>query len=160
MDGFVEMMYPDPTAPSTFKYPLHRLLPIQGVIPEDELAHPRMRDKDGEPCILLIKNGCATNTTIGRGTGIRSFVRNYFPDGTPQTSKELAILGYDKFQVFSDRGDSGSVIVDGQGRVAALLTGGAGQTKSTDITYAAPFEWLWERIKAKFPDVHFHPTAA
>lgn len=39
----MSMMYSDPTAPSMFKYPSDRLFPIQGVIPENELARPRMR---------------------------------------------------------------------------------------------------------------------
>ncbi|KIY50257.1 hypothetical protein FISHEDRAFT_64903 [Fistulina hepatica ATCC 64428] len=158
---FTSMMYTDLTAPSSFKYPDDRLFPVQGVVPEDELVHPQMRDADGEPCILLIKNGCTTKTTIGRGTGIKSFVRDYFSDGTEATSMELAIVGYDnRSGAFSDRGDSGAIIVDGQGRVAALLTGRSGQTDSADITYGTPFEWLLERIKAKFPNAHLYPSTA
>ncbi|KAI6149868.1 hypothetical protein BKA82DRAFT_8377 [Pisolithus tinctorius] len=157
---FTSMMNPDQTAPSTFEYPHDRLFPIQGIVPEDELASPKMREADGEPCIPLFKNGGKTNTTIGRGTGIKSFVRDYSLDGTAQTSMEFAILAYDKSAAFSDRGDSGAVIVDGQGRVAALLIGGSGQADYTDITYGTPFEWLLERIKAKFPNIHLYPTMA
>lgn len=145
-------------APSSFKYPDDRLFPVRGVVPEHELTHPQVRDADGEPCILLIKNGCKTNTTIGRGTGIKSFVRRYFPDSTEETSMELAIVGYGGPGAFSDRGDSGAIIVDSQGRVAALLTGGSGQTNSTDITYGTPFEWLLTRIKAKFPNAHLYSS--
>ncbi|KAI5992374.1 hypothetical protein F5J12DRAFT_860015, partial [Pisolithus orientalis] len=155
---FTSMMNPDQTAPSMFEYPYDRLFPIQGIVPEDELASPKMCEADGEPCILLIKNGGKTNTTIGRGTGIKSFVRDYSSDGTAQTSMEFAILAYDKSAAFSDRGDSGTIIVDGQGRVAALLIGGSGQAEYTDITYGTPFEWLLERIKAKFPNIHLYPT--
>ncbi|KAI6157173.1 hypothetical protein BKA82DRAFT_994414 [Pisolithus tinctorius] len=157
---FTSMMDPDPTAPSSFNYPYDRLFPIQGVVPDDELARPRMHDANGEPCLLLIKNGAATGTTIGRGTGIKSFVRDYSLDGTEQTSMEFAILGNDRTAAFSARGDSGAVIVDGKGRVAALLTGGSGLTESTDITYGTPFEWLLERIKAKFPNAHLYPSMA
>lgn len=156
-------MCPDPTAPDTFQYPYGygRLFPVQGIVPEHELTHPHMRDADGEPCVPLIKNGGATNTTIGRGTGMKSFVRDCLRDGTEQTSLELAVLGCDESAAFSDRGDSGACIVDGKGRVAALLTGGYGQADAaTDITYGTPFENLWERILAKFPDAHFYPTTA
>ena len=152
------MMSPDQVTTFKFKYPCDRLLPIQGVVPEDDLAHPKMRDANGDPCILLIKNGRTTNTTIGRGTGIQSFVRDYLPDGTEQTSMEFAILGYNKFAAFSEVGDSGAIIIDSEGRVVALLTGGSGQAGSTDITYGTPFEWLLERIKAKFPDAYVYPT--
>jgi hypothetical protein len=153
------MVYPDPTV-SKFKYPDNRLFSIQGVIPENELARPRMRDAGGEPCILLIQNGGTMNTTIDRGTSIKSFVRDYFPDGTEKKLMEFTILAYDKSAAFSDCGDSGAIIVDSQGRVAALLTGGSGQTKSTDMTYGTPFEWILECIKAKFPNAHLYPTTA
>ena len=76
---------------------------------------------------------------------------------------ELAIMGHSKFarnfkHEFSNYGDSGAIVVDGQGRAAALLTGGCGKSDDyMDITYGTPFEWLWDRIKAKFPSAHFCP---
>ncbi len=86
----------------------------------------RILDHDGEPCLLVIKNGNATGVTIGRATGIFSFARKYFNNGTHQTSMEWAILPYDnKSGVFSVSGDSGSIIVDGRRRFGGLLTGGA-----------------------------------
>jgi hypothetical protein len=122
-------MYPDPV-PTSFKYPSNRLLPLQGIIEEDELYHPQTLDADGERCLIVIKNGCTTGVTIGRATGVKSFVREYFPDGTRKTSMEWAILPYDhKFGGFSAAGDSGAIIVDGKGRIGGLLTGGAGQTE-------------------------------
>lgn len=105
------MIYPDQT---TFKYPDDRLFPIQDVVPEHELACPQMRDTEGETCILLIKNGGTANTTIGRSAGIKLFVRDYLPDGTKQKLMEFVVLKYDKSAAFSDRGDSGAIIVDGQ----------------------------------------------
>ena len=42
-----------------------------------------------------MKNGNATGDTIGRATGIFSYVREYFNDSTHQTSMEWAILPYD-----------------------------------------------------------------
>ncbi|KAF8995984.1 hypothetical protein BDQ17DRAFT_1429957 [Cyathus striatus] len=129
-----------------------------GVVPEDELTRPRNQDKTGQPYIKLIKNGGGTKTSVGFGNGIKSFVREYFSDGTEQTSLEFAILAQEKHSVFSNQGDSGAVIVDSEGRAAALLIGGCGYEESTDITYATSFEWLLERIKAKFPNVHLYQT--
>ncbi len=78
-----------------------------------------------------------------------SFVREYFDDRSQQTSKEWAILPYStKSGAFSAPGDSGSVIVDGYGRVGGLLTGGAGITASSDMTYATPINSLLKSIKA------------
>ncbi|KAF8983041.1 hypothetical protein BDQ17DRAFT_1261750, partial [Cyathus striatus] len=56
------------------------------------------------------------------------------------TSMEYATLAQEKYSVFSDRGDSGSIIVDSEGRAAALLVGGCGYNQSTDITYAISVE--------------------
>ena len=108
----------------------------------------------------LVKNGSSTGVTIGRSTGIMSFVREYFEDGTHETSMELAIYSYgNKDGAFSAWGDSGSIIADGKGRIIGLLTGGSGQTDSTDVTYAMPFYWLFdERIKAHFPNAYLYPV--
>ncbi|KAL4066316.1 hypothetical protein V8B97DRAFT_1980589 [Scleroderma yunnanense] len=159
--GLTLRMYPDPAAPTSFKYPYNRLLPLHGVIEEDELRHPQMLDADGERSLIVIKNGCTTGVTIGRATGIKSFVREYLPDGTRETSMEWAILPYDhKSGAFSAPGDSGAIIVDGKGRIGGLLTGGAGQAGSTDVTYAPPFYWLLQRIRTRFPNAHLYQLTA
>lgn len=123
--------------------PIDHFHPIRGVVPEEELSHPRFRDEDNMPCIPLIKNGTMTKTTVGHGTGIKSVTRQFFPDGTSLTSMELAITGVEGEAFSGPGGDSGAIIVDTQGRAAPLLTGGcSGRIDSVDITYGTPFEWL------------------
>jgi hypothetical protein len=143
-----------------FKYPHDRLLPLQDLISEDLIHKPDMLDRDGEPCLFVIKSGNATGVTIGRANGIFSYVRKYFSNSTHQTSTEWAILPYDnKSGAFSAPGDSGSIIVDGHGRVGGILNGGAGKTASSDITYATPCLWLLQRIKQNgFPHAHLYPV--
>jgi len=147
---------------TTFEYPLDRLLKLDNIFSEDLMHDPDMLDHDGEPCLFVIKNGIATGLTIGRATGIFSYVREYFTNGTHQTSTEWAILPYDhKSGVFSAPGDSGSIIADSRGRIGGLLTGGAGTMEDSDITYATPFFWLLARIKENgFPNAHIHPVMA
>ncbi|KAF8994469.1 hypothetical protein BDQ17DRAFT_1366837 [Cyathus striatus] len=128
-DKFVKLM-----RPHTYYYKYPRFS-IQGVIPEDELMRPIKRDTNGEPYSKLMKNCSRNETDVGCGNGIKSFVREYFSDGTEQTSLEFAILPDKIRSAFSWPGDSGSIIVDSEGRAAALL-----------------------RIKAKFPNVHLYPT--
>lgn len=112
-----------------------------------------MLDHDGEPCLPVVKNGSATGITIGRATGIFSYVRKYFSSSTHQTSTEWAILPY-KSGAFSASGDSGSIIADCHGRI-----GGAGDMESSDITSATPFFWLFPRIKQNgFPNAHLYPV--
>ncbi|KIM33494.1 hypothetical protein M408DRAFT_155554, partial [Serendipita vermifera MAFF 305830] len=145
----------------SFQYPCDRLLPLRGVIEEDEMRCPKMRDADEEPRLIVTKSGYATGVTIGCATGANSFVREYFPDGRHQTSMEWPILPYDhKAGVFSTKGDSGAVIVDSQGRIGGLLTGGTGKNERTDVTYATPFSWLLQRIKTHLPNADlYQPTA-
>lgn len=146
-----------------FRYPYDdRLLKLQGLIQEDQMHNPDTLDNNNEPCLMVIKNGNATGVTIGRANGLFSFVREYFLNGTHQTSREWAILPYDtdrKSGAFSARGDSGSIVADGRGRIGGLITGGAGNTESVDVTYATPLFWLLPRIKANgFPNAHLNPV--
>ncbi|KAI9439642.1 hypothetical protein H4582DRAFT_2119419 [Lactarius indigo] len=132
-----------------FEYPEDRRLPLRGTITDGLMCTPDMWDLDGEPCLLVIKSGNTTNTTIGRANGVFSIVRDYFQD------MSISQTSMDKSGVFSEPGDSGSVIADIRGRIGVVLTGGSGKTKSSDITYATPFWWLLERIKANgFPNAH------
>jgi hypothetical protein len=152
-------MYLRDDGKTTFKYPYDRLLPLRDMIVEERMREPDMLDHDNEACLFVIKNGNATDITIGRATGIFSFVRD---DETGQESMERALYNYDnKSDVFSAPGDSGSIIVDGLGRIGGLLTGGTGKTETSDsdVSYLRhPHVGLWPRIKEHFPNAH--PTMA
>ncbi|KAI0029942.1 hypothetical protein K488DRAFT_79884 [Vararia minispora EC-137] len=161
IDGakFTRMMFPRIDTQPGFKYPSNRLLPLAGIISEEHFRRPNTLDVDNEACLFVVKRGLTTKTTIGRATGIFSYVREYFPNETTQTSKEWAILPCDNESgAFSKGGDSGAVIVDRIGRFGGLLTGGAGRTPSSDITYATPFFWLWSLIKIMYPNAHLYPV--
>jgi hypothetical protein len=94
-----------------------------------------MLDHDNEACLLVIKNGNTTDVTIRRATGIFSFVRD---DDTGEESMEWAIYKYDNNSgVFSAPSDSGSITVDGLGRIGGLLTGG------TESSRRRPAESDW-----------------
>jgi hypothetical protein len=126
------------------------------------MHNPDMWDSDGEPRLLVIKSGNATGTTIGRANGIFSIVRDYSNDmSINQTSMEWAIINYgSKSELFSEPGDSGSAIADIRGRIGGMLTGGCGNMNSFDMTYATPFWWLLERIRANgFPNAHLDVSA-
>ncbi|KAI0786845.1 hypothetical protein C8Q75DRAFT_734397 [Abortiporus biennis] len=133
-----------------FKYPKDRLLPLQGIITDELMRTPDMRDYDREPCLLVVKNGHATGTTVGRANGVFSIVRDYFNDmSVNQTSMEWTIMNYSsKSNAFSACGDSGSIIADLHGRVGGMLTGGSGKIDASDMTYATPFWWLLKRIQS------------
>jgi hypothetical protein len=133
-------------------------LKVKGVVKEDEIRKPKQLDTNGEECLIVIKNGKTTGVTIGRGTGIESFVRQYDDYGIKRTSMEIAIYPYShRDGAFSAKGDSGSIVVDWQGRIVGMLTGGAGAIESTDVTYLTPYFWLDERVKQAFPNSYLYP---
>jgi len=151
-------MHPHPLARSSFKYPVDGLLKVKGVLKEDEIRKPKQLDADGEECIIVIKNGKTTGATLGRATGIESFVRKFDNYGIKKTSMEIAVYPYShKDGAFSAHGDSGSIVVDGQGYIVGMLTGGTGVTDSADVSYLTPYFWLDERIKQAFPKSYLYP---
>ncbi|KAK7447047.1 hypothetical protein VKT23_014257 [Stygiomarasmius scandens] len=145
---FSQRMHPSIKNAHSFDYPDDRLLRLRGTIPDDEMRRPTACNQDDEHCLVVIKRGITTGLTIGRANNICSYSRNYFGHGHARNSKEWAILPYNsKSGPFSDKGDSGSVIVDGLGRIGGLLTGGAGFMDSSDITYATPISFLLKRMQ-------------
>ncbi|EGN92456.1 hypothetical protein SERLA73DRAFT_191106 [Serpula lacrymans var. lacrymans S7.3] len=156
LDEFTCKCFPRDDANWSFTYPNDRLLPLVGTITDQQMHHPDMFDSNHEPCLLVVKSGNSTGTTIGRANGVFSVVREYYAHdmNINQTSMEWGIFSYSEGSgVFSEPGDSGSIIADIKGRIGGMLTGGSG-TDKVDMTYATPFWWLLERIKANFPDAH------
>lgn len=151
-------MHPHPEGRSSYQYPLDNLLQVKGVVPEEEIRNPKQLDGNEEEFLPVVKNGKTTGVTIGRGTGIESFVRQYDNYGVKRTSMEIAVYPYSyRDGAFSAPGDSGSIVVDGQGRIVGLLTGGTGTSDSTDVTYLTPYFWLDERVKEVFPNSYLYP---
>ena len=158
---FTSKMHPHVQARSSFTYPRGGLMQLKDIVKESELRNPEMCDANGEPCLLVVKNGNKTGVTLGRATGIESFVREYLDNGICTTSMELAIHPFShKDGAFSAPGDSGSVIADANGRIVGILTGGSGKNDSTDVTYATPYYWVDERIKMAFPNTYLFPIVA
>jgi hypothetical protein len=63
---------------------------------------------------MVIKRGNITGLTVGRANNIMSYAGYYYDGQEAEPSKEWAIISRDsKSGVFSDKGNSGSVIVDG-----------------------------------------------
>lgn len=143
------------TKEADYEYPLGSLLQVSGVVQHSEFRDPHHLDVNGEECLLVVKNGLATGTTVGRANGLESFTRVFCGDGSEYTSISVAILPYDRQHgKFSAAGDSGSIVLDRDGRIVGLLTSGAGAygEPESDISYITPYWWLEQQIKAKYPD--------
>ncbi|CAA7268713.1 unnamed protein product [Cyclocybe aegerita] len=99
-------------------------------------ACPRSRAKSVNPSssMHVIKNGLTTDTTVGWVNGLKSLaiVRHYYIHYDLKlkfTALEANIVPY-------GGRDSGSVVLDRNGRIVALLTGGGGVTDDeTDVTF-------------------------
>ncbi|KAI0298529.1 hypothetical protein BC826DRAFT_1103029 [Russula brevipes] len=145
-------MFPQPVDKANYRYPPVGLLQAHGVVQDDEIRNPQHLDVNGEKCLLVVKNGLTTGTTVGRANGLESFTRIYDDYGIEHTSIEIAVLPYDNTRgKFSDTGDSGSIVLARDGRIVGILTGGAGPTDEIDITYLTPYWWVEQQIKDKYP---------
>ncbi|KAG0642415.1 hypothetical protein HOY80DRAFT_881744 [Tuber brumale] len=149
---FGSTMFPQPIDQVNYQYPRDGLLQAYGVVQDHEIRDPQHLDINGLKCLLVVKNGLATGTTVGRANGLESFTRFNNDYGTENTSIEIAVLSYGKGQgQFSDAGDSGSIVLARDGRIVGILTGGGGPTERTDVTYLTPYWWVEQQIKAKYP---------
>ncbi|KAF9778736.1 hypothetical protein BJ322DRAFT_1014326 [Thelephora terrestris] len=147
--AFSLMMSPIRQEPRSFQYPFDRLLRLKGTIPDEEMRHPTAVDKNNHRSLTVIKRGSTTGLTVGHANNVCSYARYCYEDDNPRTSKEWAILPFDyQSRAFSEKGDSGAVIIDGHGRIGGLLTGGTGKDASSlDITYATPISFLLKRMQ-------------
>ena len=109
----------------------------------------------------VLKNGATSSLTLGITNGLHSYWREEIA-----WSKELAVisLGQESSQsgleYFSQGGDSGSTVIDRQGRVVGMMHAGCKRGKEvvwgqdgikvaspTDITYVTPWWWLARRMR-------------
>ena len=147
------LLYPQFDVPSEFDYPEDRLYQLKVILAAAKIRESNSQDIMGDPTRFVIKRGLTTLTTIGRLNGFESHQRRYGLFGNFD-SVEAAVYPYDNDSgPFSRGGDSGAAIVGANNDIVAQLTGGAGPTDSSDITYGTPMEWLWNIvIKGEFPN--------
>ncbi|KAF9485641.1 hypothetical protein BDN70DRAFT_870939 [Pholiota conissans] len=155
-------MHPDEELRATkFRYP-DGLMHLQGTLKEGELRSIAMPDANDEEYILLVKNGTSTGPTMGRASGVESFVREYGKDGNHSTFMAIAVYPYE-FVPFSAAGDSGAVVADANTkRIVGMLIGGAGKPNrnEVDVSYVTPYHSVEKSIKKIFPDSYLYPTTS
>ncbi|KAI6023579.1 hypothetical protein BKA83DRAFT_4261450 [Pisolithus microcarpus] len=150
---YLSQMFPRPEDMSYSKYPMDGLLQASHAVQPHEIHNAPDVDAHGEECLLVVKNGMRTGTTVGRLNGMESFTRVYDENGIKGTSIEIAVLPYGYMKdPFSAPGDSGAIVLDRNGGIVGMLTGGAGVTDNTDVSYLTPYWWLEQEIKKYFPD--------
>ncbi|KAI5992341.1 hypothetical protein F5J12DRAFT_907396 [Pisolithus orientalis] len=130
------MLYPQSGGRTVFKFPINGLLRINGWVPRELLAHPDCFDSNGEPCLIVMKDGNTTDLT--------AYLCNEFGI----ECLELAIYNYDR--------NSGSLIFDGEGHMAGILHSGMGKDGSNHVTYTTPAWWAVEQLKHQCPHADFN----
>jgi len=131
-----------------FTFPTNRQLRIKGCLTHEALAKPDCFDINGNPCLLVMKDGNSTGLTVGRCAGLEV----YLCDELDVESTEVAIYNYDsKSGPFCDYGDSGSLIFDGEGRMVGLLHSAVRKDDGDFVTYATPAWWVIEQLRLKYP---------
>jgi hypothetical protein len=121
-----------------------------------------MLDANGDPCLVVFKNGAKTRTTIGKANNVSSYTRNHFA-GQHQESREWPVIATDKhLGAFSAKGDSGSCIADAFNRFGGIVTGGSGATESSDVTYVTPISFIMKVLhnSKRFEHAHLNPVLA
>jgi len=149
------MFYPQSGGRTTFEWPTNRQLRINSCLTRELLDVPDCFDSSGEPCLIVMKDGNTTDLTVGRYSGLEA----YLCDDLGIESVELAIYNYDRqSDSFADKGDSGSLVFDGQGRMVGILHSGMPKSGSSHVTYATPAWWAIEQLKVKYPHADFNRT--
>ena len=171
----MEMINPrgwDTENPSPFESPMERLRPLRGIIPDAELRDPKQKDFNDDPCTMVVKRGKTSGLTLGRLNNMPSYTRTYWEDGTSDASMEWPIFSYrhDRAKhavAFSKAGDSGSVVVDGKGRIAGIITSGSGDNPVVEgdpsppaahVTYMTPADFLYNQMLARGIDMNVNFT--
>ncbi|RXW19948.1 hypothetical protein EST38_g5912 [Candolleomyces aberdarensis] len=147
------MFWPNNKNPSGIKFPANGLLRIRGVVTRKLLATPDCYDENGDPAFIVGKDGNSTDFTVGRYSGLEAYVC----DELGKESIEVAVYNYSKTSGnFSAKGDSGSLIFTGDGRMLAILHSGMPRGLSSHVTFATPAWWAIEQIKHKYPNADFN----
>jgi hypothetical protein len=146
---FMAKVYLHPINSTSFKFPASHLIMLQDQVPKSALTYhyPPMLDANGNPCLVVFKNGAKTSTTIGKANNVSSDTHNYFA-GKYQVLREWLVIPTNKYLgVFSGKGDSGSCVANAFSHVSSILTGGCGATESSNMTYITPISFIMKVLQ-------------
>ena len=142
-----------------FKLLGERKLRIVGCTTKEDLANPMEYDSEGKRNFIVGKDGNTTDLTIGCYAGLVSFAFN----DVGIMSVELGIYnsGLKNAEVFSDKGDSGSLVwhvKDGKAYIVGQLHSGRnkGGLTRNHVTYCTPGWYLLAQIKKHYPHADFY----
>ena len=151
-----KMFWPNDSNPTGMKFPSDRQLKIRGVVTRELLANPDCYDDSGNAMYVVAKDGNTTDLTVGRYTGLEAYLCDEFG----KESIEVAIYNYSKTSGnFSAKGDSGSLIFTGDGRMLAVLHSGMPRGLSSHVTFGTPAWWVVDQLMLKYKYADFNREA-
>jgi len=147
------MFWPNDTNRSGIKFPFNGQLRIRGAVTRDLLVSPDCFDENGHAIYIVGKDGNTTDFTVGRYAGLEAYICD---ESGYAESIEVAVYNYGKTSGnFSAKGDSGSLIFAGDGRMLAILHSGMPKGFSNHVTYGTPAWWTIEQLKLQYPYADF-----
>ncbi|KAH9063587.1 hypothetical protein EDB87DRAFT_1777302 [Lactarius vividus] len=132
-----DMFYAQSAGRAVFKFPTNRQLRIDGCVTRELLAVPNCFDGNGEPCLVVMKGGNATDLTVGRYAGLEAYLCDD--------------LGVESIELASKTTISRSMV--------GILHSGMPKGGTNHVTYATPVWWAIEQLKPKYPHTDFNRTA-
>jgi hypothetical protein len=149
------MFWSNISNPSGMKFPSNGLLRIRGIVSRELLASADCYDEKAGPVFIVGKVGNITDFTVGRFSALEAYLCDEFN----RESIEVAVYNYSKTSGnFSAKGDSGSLIFTGDGRMVAILHSGMPKGVSSHVTYGTPAWWAVEQLKEHYPYADFNRT--
>jgi hypothetical protein len=109
-----------------------------------EIQNPAVTDANGDPSLRVMKYGRTTRWTAGVSNEILSDCQR----DSGMISKEWCIINLSHANPFSEKGDSGAVVIDYKGRIGGILHGeGCTLSDGREFTYVTPLHWLFSDIE-------------
>ncbi|KFY45579.1 hypothetical protein V495_02910 [Pseudogymnoascus sp. VKM F-4514 (FW-929)] len=120
------------------------VLPLQELNRVFDGSRPSEEDQ-GYESLHVFKHGSTSGWTAGSLNEIRSDCR--FESGSQ--TLEYCVVNIPHLNFFSYQGDSGSCVVDIDGRIVGMVHSGNGENVpyGAEITYLTPMEWIIQDIK-------------
>jgi hypothetical protein len=119
-----EMFHPQSGGRTVFKYPTNCQLRIKGCVSCQCLANPNCFNNDGLPCLIVMKDGNGTKLMVGCYASLEAHLSDSLGVivDCSINGLNLAIYNYDKKSgPFSTKGDSGSLIFDGNSQMVGIF---------------------------------------
>ena len=151
----MKMFWTNVTNRRSFKLPDDRLLRIGKLLSRRPLAQPDCLDENGDPLYVVGKYGSKTGLTLGRYSGLEGYI-------CPKSgleSEEVVVYNFNSTSgKFSDHGDSGALIFNGEGGGLALLHSGMPRGMHKHVTFGTPLWWITEQLLLRYPNAIFDRT--